>query len=187
VPECFTIDVPKEEDSLLLLYPPSLKNGCRMKPLGVFIPSYEDRGALSVEDGAAVSILMTLVQSGQDFSDFNCQRFLFEMGELDDPWLAEEETLLRQLSLRQMRSWYIREKTLFDLEIYLPSGSWYGSVPSGTPRESSGLENPVAIVLPEGYSFLVSPDRLELVEIQVDDHGQAVWIRESLVQEAPSQ
>lgn len=178
LPDTFFIDSPKEEDLLLLLYPPLLVEGCRMNPLGVFIPSHEDRGEFCLVDGSAVSILITLVHNNLSIEDFNCSRFLLEMARLEDPWLVEEQTLLKQLGRREMRSWYIRTKTLFAVELPLPAGIWYGASLLQNVTESSGPEdiNPVHIELPEGYSFLYCPVRQEVMEIQVDSHGDAVWI-----------
>lgn len=181
LPEHIFIESPKEEDSLLLLYPPPIAEGCRMNPLGGFIPSYRDYGELTLRDGSAVSILMTLRQNNLRIEDFNCQRFITEMAELDDPWLVEDQTLLKQLGRREMRSWYIRTKTMFEVEIALPPGHWYGASLLQPPLESS-VEDTHTLSLPEGYSFLYCPERSELLEIQVDSHGEAVWIIVSLPQ-----
>lgn len=180
LPDDFFLKSPKEEDFLLLLYPPDLVEGCSLNPLGVFIPSYKDSGIISIKDGSAVSILFTLIDHGLNLKDFNCKRFLLEMGALEDPWLVEEQTLLKQLGRREMRSWYIRSKTLFSIEITLPEGNWFGPSLMQDTLVSSALDSFVEIDLHEGYSFLYCPERKEIVEIQVDSNGEAVWITTSL-------
>lgn len=176
LPDRFILKSPKEEDFLLLLYPPGLVEGCRMNPLGVFIPSYKNRGQFSLRDGSAVSILLTLIDNDLRVEDFNCSRFLLEMGELEDPWLVEKQTLLKQLGRREMRSWYIRSKTQFTIEISLAEGHWYASSLMQKALISSAPDTAVLIDFPVGHSFIYCPERAEVVEIQVDDHGEAVWI-----------
>lgn len=178
LPDSLSLNLPREEDILILLYPPRFDEKCRIHPLGVFIPSYETQGELSFIHGSAVSILFTLIENNLNIHDFNCSRFLSEMARLQDPWLVEEHTLLKQLGRREMRSWYIRNKTLFEIEIPLSRGWWFGPSLLQDPYHSAGPDeiNMVSVKLPEGYSFLMSPAKQEIVEIQVDSHGEAVWI-----------
>jgi hypothetical protein len=180
LPDSFILKSPREEDFLLLLYPPKLVEGCSMNPLGAFVPSYKKSGQFSLKDGSAVSILLTLIDNNLYVKDFNCSRFILEMAELDDPWLVEEQTLLKQLGRKEMRSWYIRSKTLFSIEISLPEGLWFGPSLLQEALESSAPEAAVEIDLPEGHNFIYCPERAEVVEIQVDGHGEAVWITTSL-------
>lgn len=187
LPDTFILKSPKEEDYLLLLYPPTLVEGCSMNPLGVFVPSYKNSGQFSLKDGSAVSILLTLIDNDLNVKDFNCSRFLLEMGELEDPWLVEEQTLLKQLGRKEMRSWYIRSKTLFSIELSLPEGLWFGPSLMQEVLESPAPETVVKIDLPEGHSFIYCPERSKVIEIQVDGHGEAVWITTSLPQGASNQ
>ncbi len=178
-----SLNLPLEEDLLILLYPPLLTDSCLPRPRGAWIPWYESSGELNLKDGAAVSILMTLTERGCSMENFNCSRFLAEMAALEDPWLTDRELLVRQLARQEMRSWYIRERTLFETVLDLDAGIWYGPSLERAAEVAEGDEGSgTSHNLPEGWGFLFSPGRGEVLEYQVDEYGLAVLFREPLLQ-----
>ncbi len=186
VPPGISFSVPLEEDLLILLYPPALTATCRPCPQGAYIPRYSFDGALSRKDGAALSVLTRLTELGYSMEEFNCSRFLREMAELDDPWLTDRELLVRQLGRQQMRSWYIREKKQFDVSPALSGGPWFGSSLKRVQLFSEAEGTEQTLKLPEGWGFLYNPLSREILEYQVDDHGEICSITELLLPEASS-
>lgn len=186
IPETVVFNSPREEDSLFLLYPPDLTEGCGMKPLGAYVASREEGGVLNPRDASAVSLLFTLLQNQMDIENFNCARFLLEMSELPDPWLVEEQTLLKQMGRHEMRSWYIREKTQFHVIIPLGPGTWYS--PSYLRKAEVPLEEPQALQLelPRGYGFLYNPEERIIMEYQIDSNGEVICFTRSLPRGASS-
>jgi len=177
VPDHLDIEWPKEEDLLILLTPPEWTEGAGPFPCGAYVPTDRNKGSLSYRDGASVSILTDIIGIGADMSGFNCSRFLGEMGALENPWLTDYELLARQLGRREMRSWYMREAALFTVTLTLPEGWWYPQYALLEPLVSSGNpESPITLTLPEGYACFCNPASGAVAEVQVDDHGEAVWM-----------
>jgi hypothetical protein len=174
IPRKISMEWPKEVELLLLLTPPSWQPGLSPAPWGVYVSSLKDRGDISYKEGASISILMRILQAGVNLEGFNCSRFLEEMGTLDNPWQTDHELLMRQLGRQEMRSWYIRPKTLYRVNLTLPEGSWYFRSLLQEPVVSDGRT--LEFTFPEGHTSLYNPASESVVEIQVDDHGEAVWM-----------
>ncbi|QEN09319.1 hypothetical protein EXM22_15525 [Oceanispirochaeta crateris] len=158
--------------------PPQWEPGLGLSPWGAYIPSISHQGDLDFKAGAAVSILIRILEAGANLEGFNCRRFLYEMESLDDPWRTDHEMLMRQLGRQEMRIWYIRPKTEYPVVIPLPEGRWFFPSLLHEPLDSDG--GLVSLDLPEGYSCLFQPASAEIAEIQVDDHGEAVCLVRSI-------
>ena len=174
IAERITVEWPKEEELLALLYPPEWEPGLGPDPWGSYVSPISQKGIFGFKAGAAVSVMMKVLEAGGELKGVNCRRFLDEMDALDDPWMTDQELLVRQLGRREMRSWYIRPRRLFPLILPLPQGTWFFSSLLHLPLISDG--NGSELSLPEGYSLLFHPETGCLAEIQVDDHGVAVWM-----------
>ena len=174
IPDSFSLTRSKEQDLLVLLRPPSPVLGQGFFPAGVWIPWDREAGSASFHNGAAVFLTASLAKGGFSMREFNMDRFLEEMGELENPWNCDRELLLRQLGRHQMCSWYIHERRGLPVGLTLPAGRWYQANPETAPLSSDG--SPREFDLAEGYHFFYCPAREQAAEVQVDDHGEAVMM-----------
>ncbi len=172
VPASLSLSRKKEEDLLILLSSPFSFPGQGFYPAGLWLPWDSERGRATFHDGAAVFLVSTLVRGEVSMSGFNMERFLDEMGALNNPWNCDRELLLRQLGRHEMCSWYIHERQTFSVALSLPEGAWYSANPEVASLVSSGTEQ--EFELSEGYHFFCCPSLKQAAEVQVDDHGEAV-------------
>ncbi len=170
-PEPLNLEIPREEDAFLLLTPLFPEADCHFYPLGAYLPFEESRAAAVPRNGAAVSLLVTLLRADRYPEGLNAERFLAEMAAEEDPWLCDRDLLLTRLQRREMRIWYIRSRPLFPITLSLPEGRWYGPSLVQAPLES--VDGTAAeLELPEGWSFLYCPERASLIELEVNDQGE---------------
>ena len=178
IPASLSLSRKKEEDLLILLSSPFSFPGQGFFPAGLWLSSDTEGGSTSFHNGAAVFLVSKLVQGGVSMKSFNMERFLEEMGELDNPWNCDRELLLRQLGRHEMCSWYIHECRTMTVSLTLPAGRWYQANPEAPPLISDGTKQDFDLA--EDYHFFYCPSCKQMAEVQVDDHGEVVILFSSL-------
>lgn len=181
--EHIKFDWPKGLELYGLLYPPCIIDDLRSYPWGAYLSADETLLMLSPENGASVSVLARLFEKGIKVDGFNMKRFILEMNEIEDPWNCDLQVLSRQIYRQQMRTWYIREKVLFDVEVPLSPGRWYRQSLVRPAVDASG--EPVNMKLPEGSSFFYSPRESLLLEYQLNKRGELNSLYRSLTGNDP--
>lgn len=135
------VEAAKETVLICALYPPAQDGNFRLRPAGgVFVSGGRRELALDWASGAGAEFLLEASRAGLDPARLNLARLtalIREKGD-PDPWGLDWEVLARQLSKREMRVWYVREKTRFSLELALPPGRWIGESCWLPPLEGGG-------------------------------------------------
>ncbi len=168
------IEVYKETPVVCLLIPSGISEHFSPYPAGgLFVPGEDPVIELSWKDGAGAEFLIRALQGGMDLSSFNSRRFLSEIKEKEvrDPWQMDWALLERRLAGNEMKSWYLREKHRFDLEIPLPQGLWFSRSLFLEPLEQSSSGR-AAFSLTEGDHHFFDPLQNLGFAVAVDDRGE---------------
>ncbi len=173
-----SIEVNKESPLLCLLYPPVISDCFFHYPAGgIYEPGGAHRINLSWQDGAGVFFLMKAAASGVDLNCINMEKLLREIREKEfsDPWDIDWALLGRQLIKEELRSWYIRENYLFEVDLpSYPGRHLLYPYALQDPVESSG-GNTDRVFLSEGtHRFLNRGMRHagEVLVVEVDHQGE---------------
>ena len=110
---------------------------------------------------------------GLDLSAFNARRFITEIQEKDlsDPWEIDWSLLERRLARQDMKSWYLREKHHFEIEVPIPQGLWFRRSLFMEPLNQSSSGQTI-LSLTEGSHFFYDPWQNKGFAVTVDDRGE---------------
>lgn len=119
--------VPKETFLICTLHPPFLSDFYNLHPAGgLFEPGENPSVDITWAGGGGSAFLIDAAEGGLVLSTINLRRLsdtILEKGD-PDPWFLDWDLLGRQLVQRDMRSWYVRKKICFDLDLLFPEGRW---------------------------------------------------------------
>ncbi|OQY35700.1 MAG: hypothetical protein B6241_00475 [Spirochaetaceae bacterium 4572_59] len=169
-----SLHITKETPLLCLLYPPFMNNYYAPCPAGGLHESGESSVLnLSWPGGAGVSFLIDVAKAGMPLSTINLRRLSDTIREKGDPnpWILDWDLLGRQMVAREMRSWYIRKKYLYALDILFPAGCWLPGAAWLDPLVLDVSET-LKLELCEGIHSYLNLNSGDVFIIAVDDRGE---------------
>lgn len=173
--ECsLSLDIPKEAFLVCLLHPPEISDYHTFHPAGgLFEPGENPSLDITWPGGAGAAFLIDAAEGGLQLSTINLRRLsdtILEKGD-PDPWLLDWDLLGCQLAQREMRSWYVRKKYFYDLNILFPVGRWLSGSAWLDPFDLD-VSVTLELGLCEGIHSFLNIDSGEIFIIIVDDKGE---------------
>jgi hypothetical protein len=140
-----------------------------LRPAGGFYPlslrDFQGQEVLELtwRDGAAALVMERLARQGRDLSLFNLPRLRLFLGESEDPWDIDLDTVAQEISRGDFSAWEIDRLPCRSVDLRPGDGTWFLESPfSGSYRADEGRIRLASVSLGAHHLFALDGSRWRL-------------------------